>query len=414
MGQFNVNGALADFGLTREQVLSMEPEEQIRLAADFYRQKIDREGGDPLKGLVAYNGGGDPNYLDNVLGRLPGDRDQPMVASGSPMANEMGVDPRMASTDATGGPAVAPQTLPDKGAQGSPRGPQGQPSGLPPMPNFEPGFWDRYDHAGIFALFGGGKRGAEREILQDRIEAAKALKELNANPNAMTQYQKEVMDWRRDRLDHMKRMDEEEMYSATPAGRTGTGGAGGTAYPGGVTEANERRTLDNQAMAAASEAAEMRDTVNRGLETGAIGPGAMEGRGVGKAVDWFMSAMPFGNEKAIQDRDLRTTLRAQTVDKVMDVLQRFTGVTTDFEFKVSEETVPDAGSGKQAWDDFFDLMESEAARGLVASGRFDDEEDARAFTRQRFFAKRQGLDPSNKMDPYMEGTPEDRMNQYMP
>jgi len=71
MGQFNIHGALADFKLSREQVLRMTPEQQIDLTANFYRQKIDQAGGDPLKGLVRYNGGGDPNYLQHVLSRVP-------------------------------------------------------------------------------------------------------------------------------------------------------------------------------------------------------------------------------------------------------------------------------------------------------------------------------------------------------
>lgn len=71
LGQFNVKGALAELGLKKEQVLGMPPEQQIPLVAKFYRMMIDRAGGDQIKGLKLYNGGGDPNYVPNVLQHLP-------------------------------------------------------------------------------------------------------------------------------------------------------------------------------------------------------------------------------------------------------------------------------------------------------------------------------------------------------
>lgn len=74
MGQFNVKGALADFGLTREQYLALSPEQQIDLTAKFYAQKIKQAGGDPIEGLRLYNGGGDPKYVEHVLSRIPGDQ----------------------------------------------------------------------------------------------------------------------------------------------------------------------------------------------------------------------------------------------------------------------------------------------------------------------------------------------------
>ena len=70
MGQFNIKGALADLNLTREQVLAMSPEQQIDLTAKFYRMKLDQAKGDPIKALKLYNGGGDPNYVQNVQKRI--------------------------------------------------------------------------------------------------------------------------------------------------------------------------------------------------------------------------------------------------------------------------------------------------------------------------------------------------------
>ena len=66
IGQFNRRGAAADFGLTRDQILAMPAEQQIDLVANFLRQKIEQAGGDVWGGVKRYNGGGDPNYVQNV------------------------------------------------------------------------------------------------------------------------------------------------------------------------------------------------------------------------------------------------------------------------------------------------------------------------------------------------------------
>ena len=70
IGQFNRRGAAADFGLTQEQILAMPAEQQIGLVAQFLRQKIDQENGDVWAGVRRYNGGGDPNYVQNVQQRI--------------------------------------------------------------------------------------------------------------------------------------------------------------------------------------------------------------------------------------------------------------------------------------------------------------------------------------------------------
>lgn len=70
MGQFNRKGAAADFGLTQEQILAMPAEQQIDYVAKFLRQKIDQENGDVWGGVKRYNGGGDPNYVQNVRQRI--------------------------------------------------------------------------------------------------------------------------------------------------------------------------------------------------------------------------------------------------------------------------------------------------------------------------------------------------------
>ena len=68
-GHFNVGGALADYKMTREELLAKSPAEQIDLVADFLSKKVKQEKGDVDRGVTRYNGGGDPNYLDNVRRR---------------------------------------------------------------------------------------------------------------------------------------------------------------------------------------------------------------------------------------------------------------------------------------------------------------------------------------------------------
>ncbi|CRI63740.1 hypothetical protein THIOKS11510002 [Thiocapsa sp. KS1] len=69
MGQFNKHGAAADFGLTKEQILAMSPEEQIDLVGDFLKRKLKQSKGDIDRAVELYNGGGDPNYRQNVEAR---------------------------------------------------------------------------------------------------------------------------------------------------------------------------------------------------------------------------------------------------------------------------------------------------------------------------------------------------------
>ncbi len=65
-GHFNVNGALADFGLTREELLAKSAAEQIDLVAKFLAMKKKQAKGNERRAIELYNGGGDPNYFDNV------------------------------------------------------------------------------------------------------------------------------------------------------------------------------------------------------------------------------------------------------------------------------------------------------------------------------------------------------------
>jgi hypothetical protein len=69
MGQFNKHGAAADYGMTPEEYRALPPEEQINKAAEFLSRKVKRAGGDPFAGARLYNGGGDPNYVQNVTAR---------------------------------------------------------------------------------------------------------------------------------------------------------------------------------------------------------------------------------------------------------------------------------------------------------------------------------------------------------
>lgn len=70
LGQFNVNGALKDWNLSRDQYLSLSPVDQLDLAARQLANKTKQADGDPIEGLRLYNGGGDPNYVNNVLGQI--------------------------------------------------------------------------------------------------------------------------------------------------------------------------------------------------------------------------------------------------------------------------------------------------------------------------------------------------------
>jgi hypothetical protein len=126
LGQFNVKGALADFGLTREQVLAMPAEQQLDLTANFLAQKVKQAGGDLWGGVRRYNGGGDPNYLANVrrhmgpdvrqavaLGGTSTDTDQ--TPTGDPMTGMM--DPRMMQqAPMPAFPSMGPEEAPEEAA----------------------------------------------------------------------------------------------------------------------------------------------------------------------------------------------------------------------------------------------------------------------------------------------------------
>lgn len=117
LGQFNVRGALADLGLTRDQVLAMPAEQQADLTAKFLATKVQQAGGDLWGGVKRYNGGGDPNYVQNVQRRLPGGVDVRQAALG-PQPGTMSTDtaPETPSGDPVTGrmnPPAYPNTLED-------------------------------------------------------------------------------------------------------------------------------------------------------------------------------------------------------------------------------------------------------------------------------------------------------------
>ena len=92
MGQFNTKGALKHFGLTRKQVLEMDPATQIDYTAKFLRYNVDRAKGNVWEGVRLYNGGGDPKYLEHVRGKIP-----PAQAQMLPSVSPKPVDVRTAS-----------------------------------------------------------------------------------------------------------------------------------------------------------------------------------------------------------------------------------------------------------------------------------------------------------------------------
>lgn len=71
LGQFNRRGAAAEYKLSRNEILSMSPEQQIDLIGDFLSKKIKQAGGNVWGGLKLYNGGGDPQYIQHIKEKLP-------------------------------------------------------------------------------------------------------------------------------------------------------------------------------------------------------------------------------------------------------------------------------------------------------------------------------------------------------
>jgi soluble lytic murein transglycosylase-like protein len=67
MGQFYTKGALAEFGLTKEEVLAMTPEQQIDLTAKFLAKKIEEADGDVWEGVGRYNGGKNNVKYQNLV-----------------------------------------------------------------------------------------------------------------------------------------------------------------------------------------------------------------------------------------------------------------------------------------------------------------------------------------------------------
>lgn len=90
-----------------------DPETNIMFSARYLAARAKAAGvkdwNDPAKGLLAYNGGGDPNYVENVMRYMPG---ASQAAGGA-------VPPPNQVADASG--SVVPQNLPQPVAQTGPR-----------------------------------------------------------------------------------------------------------------------------------------------------------------------------------------------------------------------------------------------------------------------------------------------------
>lgn len=89
-----------------------DPETNIMFSARYLAARAKAAGvkdwNGPAKGLLAYNGGGDPNYVENVMRYMPG---ASQAAGAVPPPNQV--------ADASG--SVAPQNLPQPVAQTGPR-----------------------------------------------------------------------------------------------------------------------------------------------------------------------------------------------------------------------------------------------------------------------------------------------------
>jgi hypothetical protein len=102
MGQLYTKGALADLGLTKEEVLAMTPQQQIELTAKFLAKKVEQAGGDLWEGVGRYNGGkGNTGYQNKVRkamrdwtgGKTSGGSSGSKRASGGLMADDGAQDP---------------------------------------------------------------------------------------------------------------------------------------------------------------------------------------------------------------------------------------------------------------------------------------------------------------------------------
>jgi hypothetical protein len=207
----------------------------------------------------------------------------------------------------------------------------------------------------------------------------------------------------------MKRMDEEEMYSATPAGRTGTGtgtgtggagGAGGAYGDIGTTGRRNQMEKAQNADTRITQYQQLKDMVAEGFDTEALGPEFFRGTWAGELVD-RMGAYA-GLESSKEDLDFRNRVKALSVDQVMQTLKQFPGTTTDFEFRVSSETVPDVNASKKEWDLFFADLEEQLAVNLNQAGTVGSLEEGRQFVAEQLGSREQANDPEAQKNRYRE------------
>jgi hypothetical protein len=268
---------------------------------------------------------------------------------------------------------------------------------------------ERVFRYGPMAFFGAGKGlgpGKTRPLTKDeqvanRLSIAQAQREMAQAGQVSPETQLRLMELQQDAYEFdQTRADKQKAQAAGGTGDIGTAGR--------REAADRKRQLDTgfQGLAA------IEDLYAEAEKEGAIGPGVFEGSGPGKFFD-RVGAM-FGNKGSEKDLSLRNRTNALSMEKIMDVLMRFVGPTTDFEFEKAALTVPAENAPDEERRRFVETLKDQAATALYASGEAPTVEDARRMVDDRIRMYREGLDPNSQMNPYMGGGGEDPLEKYAP
>jgi len=354
------------------------------------------------------------NKLKSMIAQLRQGNDAGTYTTGDPDGTSSGpVDTRVASTGGAAGPAIDPNTLPDRSPQGTKNPPAWLPEGYGSVQEWvtEPLSQERGVQVGPFRLYPKemlGRATPPEEAMRRRAMIAQAMSQ-----PGMTPYQEAQIRLKRDRLNQDILESEYDRVSGR-AGGTVTEPAAPPSVPGsdivlqgspelyqqkygdsGTTGVRDYTKAVESVETTLAGVAEAMDVMERGFDENALGPRWDQASVTGQAADAVGSFL--GSAEADKDKAIRGQVDQLKFKLIQPFLDSMKGALSDKDMKLLLDAAPGVTSTQEEWQRFRDRAVRTAAKGIAHLNPQISEEQAFKMALQKFQQYRSRTDPSRRL-----------------